>query len=477
MIYLFAEFSKPHFYLAVASSILLIVAYFTFRSKHIYLVDFVCYRPPDHLRVTLANFVEHYEDYKFDHRESIEFQAKVLEKSGIGDQACVPLPVHELPPNTSLKLAREEVEEVLFSIVGTLLSKKKINPKTIDILVSNCSLFCPTPSITSMIINKFGFRSNVKSVSLSGMGCSAGILAINLAKDLLKVQKNLLALVLSMEAVSPNGYLGRKKSMLIGNTIFRMGGAAILLSNRKQDMKIAKYELMHLIRTHVGSDDEAYSSVIQMPDQDGFVGVSLSRAIVHVASKALTINMSELGPLVLPYSEQLRFAWSLVCRKVMQTVSRKKEVYVPNFKKAFEHFCIHAGGRAVIDAMESNLKLQKEGAEASRMTLYRFGNTSSSSVCGFKTNSAVWKCISDIDLEEENAWFDRINSYPVDTDSIFAEVNALYVYMTVILLTLSKERLLTEEFQKCHLDHPVDAMKSNLKLWEEDAQHSYIAER
>ncbi|KAM7251891.1 hypothetical protein ACFE04_023774 [Oxalis oulophora] len=502
MIYLFAEFSKPHFYLAVASSILLIVAYFTFRSKHIYLVDFVCYRPPDHLRVTLANFVEHYEDYKFDHRDSIDFQAKVLEKSGIGDQACVPLPVHELPPNTSLKLAREEVEEVLFSIVGTLLSKKKINPKSIDILVSNCSLFCPTPSITAMIINKFGFRSNVKSVSLSGMGCSAGILAINLAKDLLKVQKNSLALVLSMEAVSPNGYLGRNKSMLIGNTIFRMGGAAILLSNRKQDMKIAKYELMHLIRTHVGSNDEAYSSVIQMPDQDGFVGVSLSRALVHVASKALTINMSELGPLVLPYSEQLRFAWSVVCRKVMQTASRKKEVYVPNFKKAFDHFCIHAGGRAVIDAMESNLKLQKEDAEASRMTLYRFGNTSSSSVwyelcyleakkklkkgdkiwqiafgSGFKTNSAVWKCISDIDLEEENAWFDRINSYPVDTDSIFAEVNALYVYMAVILLTLSRERLLIDEFRKCHLDHLVDAIKSNLKLRKEDAQQSYIAER
>ncbi|KAK3221021.1 hypothetical protein Dsin_014991 [Dipteronia sinensis] len=53
-----------------------------------------------------------------------------------------------------------------------------------------------------MIINKFG---NIKSISLSGMGCSAGILSISLAKDLLKVHKNSLALVHSMEAVSPNG--------------------------------------------------------------------------------------------------------------------------------------------------------------------------------------------------------------------------------------------------------------------------------
>lgn len=118
----------------------------------------------------------------------------------------------------------------------------------------------------------------------------------------------------------------------------------------------------------------------------------------------------------------------------------KRETYVPNFKKAFEHFCIHAGGRAIIDAVESNLKLQKEDGEASRMMLYRFGNTSSSSVwyelcyleakgavkkgdriwqiafgSGFKCNSAVWKSISVPNPEERNAWSDRIHLYPVQT--------------------------------------------------------------
>ncbi|PRQ19885.1 putative very-long-chain 3-oxoacyl-CoA synthase [Rosa chinensis] len=261
-----------------------------------------------------------------------------------------------------------------------------------------------------MIINKFGFRSNIKSVNLSGMGCSAGILSIYLAKDLLKVHKNSLALVLSMEAVTPNGYAGKKKSMLLPNILFRMGGAAILLSNRKQDKGMAKYKLEHLVQTHIGSDDEAYQSVFQKSDEDGVEGVSLSRALLNVATKALKTNISSLGPLVLPHSEQLRFAWSMI---------------------------------PVIDGIEQSLKLQKEDGEASRMTLHRFGNTSSSSIwyelcyletkgrvkkgnkvwqiafgSGFKCNTAVWRCISDVDPTKRNAWSDSINLYPIIDDEI-----------------------------------------------------------
>ncbi|CAH2066714.1 unnamed protein product [Thlaspi arvense] len=120
----------------------------------------------------------------------------------------------------------------------------------------------------------------------------------------------------------------------------------------------------------------------------------------------------------------------------------QKEVYTPNFKKAFEHFCIHAGGRAIIEGVEKLLKLGKEDGEASRTTLYRYGNISSSSLwyelqyleakarmkkgdrvwqigfgSGFKANSAVWKCISEINSKDPNAWSDRIHLYPVCGDA------------------------------------------------------------
>ncbi|KAK9086392.1 hypothetical protein Syun_028786 [Stephania yunnanensis] len=322
------------------------------------------------------------------------------------------------------------------------LVKNKISPKSIDILVVNCSIFCPTPSISSMFVKRIGLRSNIRSYNLTGMGCSAGLLSVSLAKDLLKIHKNSLALVVSLESLTHNGYPGKVKSMLLTNTLFRSGGTIILLSNRKQDRRRAKYVLQHLVRINMGFDDQSYTCVFQENDEEGHVGVSLSRRTMHIASNALRTNMVRLGPLVLPYSEKIRYLWSLFLQRVC--ADPKSKQYIPDFKKAFEHFCIHSGGRAVIDAVEDNLSLSEEDVEPSRMALYRFGNTSSSSVwyalcyleakgrvkrgdrvwqiafgSGFKCNSAVWKCVSDVDPTcSLNPWSDRIHLYPVEVPEI-----------------------------------------------------------
>ena len=59
-----------------------------------------------------------------------------------------------------------------------------------------------------------------------------------------------------------------------------------------------------------------------------------------MASKALEKNLTKLGPLVLPMSEQLQFAANMLQRKVL---GKRIAPYVPNFAKAFNHFCLHAG--------------------------------------------------------------------------------------------------------------------------------------
>ncbi len=55
-----------------------------------------------------------------------------------------------------------------------------------------------------------------------------------------------------------NWYLGDDRSMLIPNTLFRMGGAAMILTNRLTEYGRAKYELQHVVRVHLGADDMAY---------------------------------------------------------------------------------------------------------------------------------------------------------------------------------------------------------------------------
>ena len=68
--------------------------------------------------------------------------------------------------------------------------------------------------------------------------------------------------------------------------------------------------------------------------------MTLNKDIVKVAASALEKNLTLLGPKVLPYSEQLAFAWDYVLRR---TGYRDGKPYQPKFRKAFQHFCIHAG--------------------------------------------------------------------------------------------------------------------------------------
>ncbi|KAK1294532.1 3-ketoacyl-CoA synthase 6 [Acorus calamus] len=400
--------------------------------KHIYLLDFACHKPSDSDRAPTATCLEHYALYDGLAPASVTFLTKILERSGIGPESCVPDATHALPPDESLRAARAEIESVLFDAVADLFERTRsvADPRDVAVIVSNCSLTCPTPSIAAMVANRFKMGSDVRCYSLAGMGCSAGLLAVDLAREVLGGMKGEgLALVLSMEGIAGNGYTGGTKSMLLTNCLFRMGGAA------ERDRSASKYVLRRLVRTHLGSQDRAYSCVFHEPDKEGFVGISLSRDILSVAGDALRANIATLGPSILPYLEQFKYAWSIIRRKILQSPTT---AYVPDFKKVVEHFCIHAGGRAVIDAIEERLDLSEADVEASKMTLYRFGNTSSSSVwyelcyleakgrvrrgdrvwqigfgSGFKCNSAIWECVSDLEPRPRNAWSDRIHLYPV----------------------------------------------------------------
>ena len=231
--------------------------------------------------------------------------------------------------------------------------------------------------------------------------------------------------------------------MQIPNCLFRLGAAAILMSSRPKDFGRAKYELTNLERTHIGSTDKYYRCVVQEEDDDGVVGVYLSKDLMQVAGHALRANITQLGQYVLPVSEQLIFAASLLARLVFKL---KIPAYVPDFRLAFEHFCIHAGGRGVLDEIEKALSLTPLDIEPSRMSLFRFGNTSSSSVwyelsyieakgrmkkgdrvwqivfgSGFKCNSAVWRALKTVDAKEHvGPWADCIDELPVELPAITA---------------------------------------------------------
>nr|AGK30001.1 3-ketoacyl-CoA synthase [Gossypium raimondii]KJB12201.1 hypothetical protein B456_002G005600 [Gossypium raimondii] len=405
------------------------------RKRFIYLVDYACYLPPQHLKTDHRYFMEYAKEAADFDEPTMEFLRKIMERSGLGDETGAPPSMHCFPPRPSMAAARQEAELVMFGALDTLFASTNVKPRDVGILVVNCSLFNPTPSLTAMIINKYKMRGNNKSFNLSGMGCSASVIAIDLAKDMLQVYRNNYAVVFSTENMTQNWYAGTEKSMLITNCLFRLGGSAILLSNKSGDRGRSKYKLIHVVRTHCGAIDKAFKCVYQEEDNVGKIGVSLSKDLMAIAGNAFKTNITTLGPLVLPISEQILFFVTLVAKKLFNA---KIKPYVPDLKLAFEHFCIHAGGRGVIDELEKNMQLSPLHVEASRMTLHRFGNTSSSSIwyelaymeaksrmrkgdriwqvafgSGFKCNSAVWLALKNVKPSCGNPWEDCIHKYPV----------------------------------------------------------------
>ncbi|KAG9451135.1 hypothetical protein H6P81_011100 [Aristolochia fimbriata] len=415
------------------------------RRRPVYVVDFSCYDPPYNCRVPCAAFEEHANliFHKESERHLVDFSVRVLHLSGLGEETALPPVTHYIPPVPTLQLAREEAEMIMYSTVDSLLKKTGVDPVEIDAVVVNCSIFAPNPSLADMLMNRFGFRPDTKCINLSGMGCSAEFIALDAARSHLQVNPESRALVVSSEIITPVCYFGKERSMMVSNCLFRMGAAAVLLSNRSSDRTRSKYTMTNLVRTHIGADDNAFNCVGLREDDDGILGMMLSKDLPRNAAKALETNIRTFAPIVLPLSEKLRYVlMNVIVRKLYNP---KRPPYVPNFKTVFDHFCVHAGGVPLIDQVEKSLRLTPYDVEASRMTLYRIGNTSSSSVWyelgyteakgrmkkgdrvwqialggGFKCISAAWKCNRSVSPESitDGPWPRCIHKFPVEVRNV-----------------------------------------------------------
>uniref|UniRef100_A0ACD5V8M1 Uncharacterized protein n=1 Tax=Avena sativa TaxID=4498 RepID=A0ACD5V8M1_AVESA len=325
--------------------------------RTVYLIDYACSEGIGSCRVPMATFNEHNHLNPFFDDDSVSFMRRMLENSGIGEETRLPPGDFYMPASNSLREARSEAETVVFSAIDDVFAKTGVAPDAVDILVVNCSVFAPVPSISDMIVNRYRLRDDISSVNLSGMGCSAGVISAGLAAGMLQAAAARYALVVSTEIITSNFYVGRERAMQLSNVLFRVGGAAVLLSTSDER---ARFRLSHLVRTStMGTHDGSYSCVFQEEDGEGNIGVNLSKDLLAVAGESLKANITAVAPLVLPFSEQLLFLLGSKLRRV------------PDFGKAFDHFCVHCGGRAVLDKVQRSLALSDEQMEASRMTLRR----------------------------------------------------------------------------------------------------------
>ncbi|KAF8728846.1 hypothetical protein HU200_018133 [Digitaria exilis] len=419
------------------------------RRSRCYLLDYVCHKPCDGRKISTETAGDVIQRNKRLGLPDYRFLLRVIVRSGIGEDTYSPLSILDgREDSPTLRDALGEMDAFLDASVAELFAKTGVHPLDVDVLVFNVSMLSPAPSLASRIVRRYGLREDVAAYNLTGMGCSAGLVALDLARNALRSRRGAsVALVVSSESIAPNWYSGTDKSMMLANCLFRSGGAAVMLTNDPARRRRAKMELGCLVRAHIGANDDAHACATQREDEEGRVGISLSKSLPKAAVRAFAVNLRRLAPRVLPVSELARFAARLLWRRLLSSTSPSpgKKVIAGgegapkiDFKKGVEHFCLHPGGTAVIEAVKKSLGLDDDDVEPARMTLHRWGNTSASSLwyvlsymeakgrlkvgdrvlmvtfgSGFKCNSCVWEVTGD--MADKGAWEDCIDRYPPES--------------------------------------------------------------
>ncbi|EPS63851.1 hypothetical protein M569_10932, partial [Genlisea aurea] len=411
------------------------------RHQNCYILDYELHKPSDDRKLSTKHSGEIIFRNKHLGIQEYQFLLKAVVSSGIGEETYGPRMVFE-GRETSPLLSDGilEMDEFFMDSVGEIFRRNGISPSEIDVLVVNVSMLATMPSLSARIVNRYKMREDVKVYNLTGMGCSASLVSVNIVESIFKSRKNIQALVVTSESLSLCWYNGNDKSMILSNCLFRSGGCAILLTNKPSLKDKAMLRLRRLVRTHHGARDESYGCCLQREDDKGNSGFYLGKNLPKAAARAFSENLKTIAPKILPVRELLRFTLLLLARKLRQRWNKAAAAAsarpMIDFKKGVDHFCIHTGGKAVIDAVVQNLGLTEYDVEPARMTLHRFGNTSASSLwyvlgymeakkrlkkgdrlfmisfgAGFKCNSCLWEVVRDLD-GKNNVWSDFIHSYP-----------------------------------------------------------------
>jgi len=224
------------------------------------------------------------------------------------------------------------------------LKRAGMTPQDIDMIITvSCTGFM-IPSLDAHLINRMGFRSDVRRMPFTELGCAAGAMALRRDTDYLQSRANGNALIIAVEL--PSLTFQRKdisQANLISSILFGDGAAAVIVSG-KPDAPGPRILV-----------SETYT----FPDSLGAMGFDLKDSGFHI----------------------------LLSKDVPEMIGEKIEGLVDGFlsrhgvpREQIRGWILHPGGSRLLSNVEKNLGLSKCDTQPSWDILGNVGNLSSATI-------------------------------------------------------------------------------------------------
>ncbi len=219
-----------------------------------------------------------------------------------------------------------------------------ISTKEITHLITVSCTGMSAPGLDLEILEEMNLAPDIFRTSVNFMGCYAAVHALRIGKMICDTDKNANVIIVSTELCTLHFQEQYTSDNVSSGLLFSDGCAAVLLSNNnytKSSLKLTNF----------------YSSVATKGKQD---------MAWEISSKGFLMTLSGYIPNLV--EEDIEGLLDLALEK---SGTKKNEI---------THWCIHPGGRKILDAIQKKLNLSDEDIKLSRESLFNYGNLSSANI-------------------------------------------------------------------------------------------------
>ena len=215
---------------------------------------------------------------------------------------------------------------------------------TITHLITVSCTGMSAPGLDLELVEALQLSPNVFRTSVNFMGCYAGVHALKLGKMICDTDAKANVLIVATELCTLHFQQEYTPDNAASSLLFADGSAAILMSNNSDAQAVATITNFHSAIAFKGIKDMAW----------------------EISSKGFLMTLSGYVPQLI--EEDIA---ALVDEALLQSNIAKEEV---------GYWCIHPGGRKIVDTIQKQLGLNNNDTQPAREVLRNYGNMSSATI-------------------------------------------------------------------------------------------------